>query len=101
VNGPHAPGSETPLVAEPLQVTLADPMRATVYTQTPGSGAWTVTDDTQSASIAVAVNQYPLVVALAPESRNGRAVELPQGVPTPGPTETPRPKRTSESKVPQ
>ncbi|MDQ2857057.1 MAG: hypothetical protein M3R53_00205 [Candidatus Eremiobacteraeota bacterium] len=92
-NGQHAAGSELPLAAEHLEVTFAKPMTATVYSQTPGSGIWQVKGRSSTTSIGVTVNQYPLVVAIAPKTAGDRGVVLPQGVPTPGPVETPRPKR--------
>lgn len=92
-NGQHAAGSELPLAAEHVEVAFAKPMAAAVYAQTPGTGLWQAKDRSTAASIGVTVDQYPLVVAIAPKNFSDRGVVLPQGVPTPGPLETARPKR--------
>jgi hypothetical protein len=95
-NGPHAPGSGLPLLSEHVHVGFERPMYATVFSQAPGTGIWSAGERTRSKAIDVTVNQYPLVVAIAPEGAEDRKITLPQEVPTAGPLETPGPKRPAQ-----
>ncbi len=95
-NGPHSAGSEVPLAPEHVDVTLAEAMEATVYSQIPGTGAWTAKGRVRSASIGVTVTQYPLVIAISAKAANALSNALPQGVPTPGLVETPLPRRSAQ-----
>lgn len=91
-HGPNRVGASVALVRDPVTVQLASPAAVTVYTQVPLAGTWGTSSLGVASTFDATVDQFPIVIAIAPAGVPSNRIALPASVATPGPVETLAPK---------